>query len=80
MEKIITDHRRLKLIKSSPGIIAAISQIRIEPSIAEEIVSIKNLEIQVDGSFVKSDYMEFTYSKIEENSLNAVGCTEAEVF
>ena len=30
-------HRRLKLLESSPEVIDAISQLRLEPSIAEEI-------------------------------------------
>jgi ParB family chromosome partitioning protein len=39
-------HRRLKLLECSPEIIDAISQLRLEPSIAEEIVSIKNLTLR----------------------------------
>ena len=39
-------HRRLKLLECSPEIIDAISQLRIEPSIAEEIVSIKNSDLR----------------------------------
>ena len=39
-------HRRLKLLECSPEIIDAISQLRIEPSIAEEIVSIKNQDLR----------------------------------
>jgi ParB family chromosome partitioning protein len=39
-------HRRLKLLECSPEIIDAISQMRLEPSIAEEIVSIKNLDLR----------------------------------
>lgn len=41
-------HRRLKLLECSPEIIDAISQLRLEPSIAEEIVSIKNLDIRTN--------------------------------
>ena len=41
-------HRRLKLLECSPDIIDAISQSRIEPSIAEEIVSIKNLDVRTN--------------------------------
>jgi ParB family chromosome partitioning protein len=39
-------HRRLKLLECSPEIIDALSQRRIEPSIAEEIVSIKNIDVK----------------------------------
>lgn len=39
-------HRRLKLLESSPEIIDAISQLRIEPSVAEEIVSIRNPDLR----------------------------------
>ena len=39
-------HRRLKLLECSPEIIDAISQSRIEPCIAEEIVCIKNLDLR----------------------------------
>jgi ParB family chromosome partitioning protein len=38
-------HRRLKLLECSPEIVDAISQ-RVEPSIAEEIVSIKNSDLR----------------------------------
>ena len=38
-------HRRLKLLECSPEIIDAISQRKVEPSIAEEIVSIKNSDL-----------------------------------
>jgi len=38
-------HRRLKLLECSPEIIDAISQFRVAPSIAEEIVSIKNSDL-----------------------------------
>ena len=41
-------HRRLKLLECSPEIIDAISQRRIEPSIAEEIVSIKNQDLRTN--------------------------------
>jgi ParB family transcriptional regulator, chromosome partitioning protein len=41
-------HRRLKLLECSTEIIDAISQKRIEPSIAEEIISIKNLDIKTN--------------------------------
>jgi ParB family chromosome partitioning protein len=39
-------HRRLKLLECSPEIIDAISQQRLEPSIAEEIVSIRNSDLR----------------------------------
>jgi ParB family chromosome partitioning protein len=41
-------HRRLKLLECSQEIIDAISQRRIEPSIAEEIISIKNQDIRTN--------------------------------
>ena len=41
-------HRRLKLLECSPDIIDALSQRQIEPSIAEEIVSIKNQEVKTN--------------------------------
>ena len=41
-------NKRLKLLDFSPEIIDAISQRRIEPSIAEEIVSIKNQDLRTD--------------------------------
>ena len=41
-------HRRLKLLECSPEVIDAISQKRIEPSIAEEIISIKNQDIRTN--------------------------------
>jgi len=39
-------HRRLKLLECSPEIIEAISQLRLEPSIGEEIGSIKNPDLK----------------------------------
>jgi ParB family chromosome partitioning protein len=41
-------HRRLKLLECSPEIIDAISQLRLEPSIAEEIVSIKSQDLKAN--------------------------------
>jgi ParB family transcriptional regulator, chromosome partitioning protein len=41
-------HRRLKLLECAPAIIDAISQRRIEPSIAEEIISIKNQDLRTN--------------------------------
>ena len=41
-------HRRLKLLECSPDIIDAISQRKIEPSIAEEIVSIENQDVKTN--------------------------------
>jgi ParB family chromosome partitioning protein len=41
-------HRRLKLLECSPDIIDALSQRKIEPSIAEEIVTIKNQEVKTN--------------------------------
>ena len=41
-------HRRLKLLELSPEIIDAISQGRLEPSLAEEIVSVKNQDLRTN--------------------------------
>ena len=41
-------HRRLKLLECSPDIIDALSQRKIEPSIAEEIVSISHQEVKTN--------------------------------
>jgi ParB family chromosome partitioning protein len=41
-------HRRLKLLECSPDIIDALSHRKIEPSIAEEIVSIKHQEVKTN--------------------------------
>ena len=41
-------HRRLKLLEGSPEIVDAISQKRVDPSIAEEIVSIKNQDLRTN--------------------------------
>jgi ParB family chromosome partitioning protein len=41
-------HKRLKLLECSPEIIDAISQKRVDPSIAEEIVSIKNQDLRTN--------------------------------
>ena len=41
-------HRRLKLLECSSEVIVAISQLKLEPSIAEEIVSIKNPDLRAN--------------------------------
>ena len=41
-------HKRLKLLECSPEIINAISQKRVDPSIAEEIVSIKSQDLRTN--------------------------------